>query len=72
MVISIPNVNYYNGIGDVGCNNQSLTSQIVLYETTNVVEVYVLERPSGCSWNSGNAVIGIQDGTGDFRVYTSR
>ena len=58
MVISVPNVNYY------GCNTQSLTSQIVLYETTNVVEVYVLERPSGCSWNSGNAVIGIQDGTG--------
>ena len=64
MVISYPNIAYYNEFNTVGCDNQSLTSQIVLYETTNVVEVYVLERASGCSWNSGKAVIGIQDGTG--------
>lgn len=42
----------------------SLTSQIVIYETTNVVEVYVEDRPSGCSWNSGYAVLGIQNQTG--------
>ncbi|MFT4943280.1 MAG: hypothetical protein ACI8RH_001020, partial [Flavobacteriales bacterium] len=58
MVVSMPNIFYY------GCNTQRLTSQIVIYETTNVIEVYVLDRPSGCSWNDGNAVIGIQNGAG--------
>jgi hypothetical protein len=58
MVISVPDISYY------GCPSQSMTSQMVLYETTNVVEVYVHERPSGCSWNDGNAVLGIQDGLG--------
>lgn len=42
----------------------NMTTQIVLYETTNVIEVYVNRRDSGCSWNSGNALIGIQNATG--------
>ncbi|MGK0385793.1 MAG: hypothetical protein ACI849_000398, partial [Patiriisocius sp.] len=58
MVISFPNIFYF------GCPTLRMTSQIVIYETTNVVEVYVLDRPSGCGWNDGNAVIGIQDGAG--------
>jgi hypothetical protein len=37
------------------------TSQMVLYETTNVIEVFVKDRPNpSCGWNSGRAVIGIQ------------
>ncbi len=60
MVVSIPNIFYY------GCNELRLTSQMVIYETTNVIEVYVLDRPSGCSWNDGNAVIGIQNQAGNL------
>ena len=60
MVVSVPNVFYF------GCNTQRLTSQMVIYETTNVIEVYVLDRPSGCSWNDGNAVIGIQNQAGNL------
>ena len=60
MVVSMPNIFYY------ACNTQRLTSQMVIYETTNVVEVYVLDRPSGCSWNNGNAVIGIQNQAGNL------
>src|SRR5690606_39226777 len=44
----------------------TLTSQIVIYETTNVVEVYVENRYSGCSWNDGNAVLGIQNQNGSL------
>ncbi|MDA9310353.1 T9SS type B sorting domain-containing protein, partial [Flavobacteriaceae bacterium] len=60
MVVSMPNIFYF------GCNTQRLTSQMVIYETTNVIEVYVLDRPSGCSWNDGNAVIGIQNQAGNL------
>ena len=40
------------------------TSQILLYEATNIIEVLVKNRIS-CPWNSGNGVIGLQnqDGT---------
>ena len=59
MVVNFANIKYFQ------CTNLFLTSQIVMYETTNVVEIYVQNRPGGCSWNDGNAVIGIQnqDGT---------
>ncbi len=46
------------------CNSIRSTSQIVLYETTNVIEVYVQDKPTCFGWNSGNAVIGIQNATG--------
>ncbi len=60
MVVNFPNIPYYS------CNNLRLTSQIVIYETTNVVEVYVENRYSGCSWNDGNAVLGIQNQNGSL------
>ncbi|MDC8000980.1 gliding motility-associated C-terminal domain-containing protein [Aequorivita todarodis] len=58
MVVNFPGIPYFD------CNNLSLTSQIVIYETTNVVEVYVEDRPDGCTWNDGNAVLGIQNQNG--------
>ena len=59
MVVNFANIKYYS------CNSLFLTSQIVMYETTNVIEVYIQDRPGGCSWNDGNAIVGIQnqDGT---------
>lgn len=46
------------------CNNLESTSQIVLYETTNVIEVYVQDKPTCFSWNNGNALVGIQNANG--------
>ncbi|KAA3625098.1 MAG: gliding motility-associated C-terminal domain-containing protein [Flavobacterium sp.] len=63
MVINFPDVPYFS------CNNLIMTSQIVMYETTNVIEVYIEERSDQCSgWNDGLAIIGIQnqDGTVGF------
>ncbi len=60
MVVNFPDIPYFGS----ACPNLSLTSQIVIYETTNVVEVYVQDRPSGCTWNDGNAVLGIQNQNG--------
>lgn len=37
---------------------------MVLYENTNIIEVYVKEKVIDGTWNSGNAVIGVQNATG--------
>ncbi len=57
-VFKFNNVCYYS------CNSIQATHQIVLYEGTNVVEVYVDECPVCSSWNSGNNLIGIQNSDG--------
>jgi len=51
----------YNNVPHFSCNSIITTQQIVLYETTNVIEVYIDDKPTCNGWNSGNAVIGIQN-----------
>lgn len=46
------------------CNSLISSSQIVLYETTNAIEVYVANKPTCAGWNGGRAVIGIQNAAG--------
>jgi len=46
------------------CNSLLATHQIVLYEATNVIEVYIQNAPLCPTWNSGNKVIGIQNAAG--------
>ena len=53
----------FDNVAHFSCNNLSTTQQIVIYETTNVIEVYIDDKPTCATWNSGNAVIGIQDPT---------
>lgn len=40
------------------------TSQIVIHETTNIIEVFVKNRTACTVWNSGNGVIGLQNQSG--------
>ena len=40
------------------------TSQIVLYETSNIIEVYVQDRTACTTWNNGNGLIGLQNDAG--------
>ncbi len=49
----------------IGCNNLLCTQQIVLYETSNMIETYIENKPLCASWNGGAAIHGIQniDGT---------
>jgi gliding motility-associated-like protein len=65
-VVSFDNVAHYDCdcTGIFGGECRHTTQQIVLYETTNVIEVYIEQKETCSSWNSGNAVIGIQDATG--------
>ena len=46
------------------CNSSLYTGMIVLYENTNVIDVYVKTKTSCNTWNGGNAIVGIQNSTG--------
>lgn len=48
------------------CNNLRSTHQMVLYETTNVIDVYAQKKQICNAWNNGNAVIGIQNPNGSM------
>jgi gliding motility-associated-like protein len=60
-VVNFQNVCMYS------CTSLQSSSQIVLHESTNVVEVYVVNRPF-CAWNSGSALIGIQNQGGTIGI----
>ena len=57
----------WNNIPMFSCNSQLYTGMMVLYENTNVIDVYIKEK-NVCSWNDGNAVVGIQNATGTASV----
>ena len=56
-VVNYVSVPHYSSV----CHSLLTTQQIVIYESTNVIEVYIDQKPTCTSWNSGNAVIGIQN-----------
>ncbi|MBB1285436.1 gliding motility-associated C-terminal domain-containing protein [Flavisolibacter sp. BT320] len=43
------------------CTSLSATHQIVVYESTGIVEVYVKDKPVCTAWNEGLAVLGMQN-----------
>ena len=50
------------------CNAQLYTGMMVLYENTNVIDVYIQEKNVCGTWNSGNAIVGIQNNDGTQAV----
>lgn len=52
-----------------GDNTQFYTGMMVLYENTNVIEVYIQNKPNDPGdWNDNNAIVGIQDDTASTAV----
>ena len=51
-----------------GVNVGLQTSQLVLYETSNVIDIYIKDRTSCTTWNSGSGLIGIQNAAGTDAV----
>jgi hypothetical protein len=45
------------------CTTKSVTTQVMLYETSNIVEVHIGHKDS-CSWNGGHAIVGVKNATG--------
>ena len=52
----------FNNIKLFSCTEiRTFTSMIVLYEGTNVIDIYLRDAPTCTSWNDGNGVIGLQN-----------
>jgi gliding motility-associated-like protein len=68
LVVSYYQVPYYgdpNSVMTGYCTNPLYaTSQIVLYESTNVIEIYIQNKATCNGWNDGLAIEGIQNSTG--------
>ncbi len=54
----------FNQLGHFSCNALRSTHMMVLYETTNVIDVYVNNKATCGTWNNGRAIIGIQNPAG--------
>ncbi len=50
----------YNAVPQATCVGQTSTFQVVLYETTNTIELYIKDKPICLTQNAGNAISGIQ------------
>lgn len=51
----------YDNVCLFSCTSLQSSSQIVIYENTNSIEVYNVQKSSCPGWNSGNSLIGIQN-----------
>ena len=47
------------------CNALEATHMAVMYETTNVIDIYIRDSPSCTTFNGGRAVVGIQNDAGN-------
>lgn len=58
----------YNAVPMFSCTGMLYTSQIKIYETTNVIETHISNKPLCTGWNSGNAVHGLHNANGSQAV----
>ena len=56
-------VSFYN-VPMFSCTNLKATHMAVLYETTNVIDIYILEKNACTQFNQGAAALGIQNHQG--------
>lgn len=68
LVVSFVGIPYYgdpNSVSTGWCDGPLYgTSQIVLYETTNAIEIYIRNKEVCMGWNDGLAIEGIMNATG--------
>lgn len=58
----------FDDIAMFSCNSMLFAGQIMLYETTNDIEIHIGEKTICSSWNSGAAILGLHDYTGTTAV----
>ena len=56
-------VSFYN-VQMYSCSDLIATHMVVMYETTNVIDIYIQNKPSCTSWQGGVAAVGIQNHAG--------
>lgn len=52
------------------CTSVLATSQLVLHESTNIIDIYLANKPTCAQWNAGAAIQGIQNATGTTAYVT--
>jgi uncharacterized repeat protein (TIGR01451 family) len=50
----------YDSVAMFSCTSLYFSEQIILYETSNVIETHILDKPLCATWNNGAAIHGIQ------------
>lgn len=56
-------INYFN-MNHFNCDNKKSTLQVVLYETTNIIDVFIKDKPLTCAaGNEKQALIGLTNGS---------
>ncbi|MFH0895076.1 MAG: T9SS type A sorting domain-containing protein [Bacteroidota bacterium] len=50
------------------CTSLDVTFQICLFENTDIIEVFILDKPGCSSWNNGNALLGVIDSSGTIGI----
>lgn len=54
----------YSETSMFSCTTLNFSNQLVLYESSNVIETYIASKPICTSWNSGQAIHGLQNADG--------
>ena len=60
----------FNQVCHYFCPSLKTTQHIILYETSNIIDVYIDDKPTCTDWNNGNALLGIQNESGTV-AYTA-
>jgi gliding motility-associated-like protein len=58
----------WNNVPMFSCTGQLYSSQIIIYEGTNIIETHIANKSLCTTWNSGNAVHGLHNSTGTVAV----
>ena len=58
----------FNDQRQYNCTYLKSTFQIILYETLNIIDVQIVDKPVCRGWNSGHAVIGILNLEGNIAI----
>jgi len=66
-VVNYNNIPHYSNTGN--CDNISTSQQIVMYENTNTIDVYLRNKPVCAEFNGGFALVGIINDSGNI-AYT--
>ena len=56
----------FNNQPHYSCTTLQSTFQMIVYETFNIIDVQIINKPACVTWNSGNTVIGIINTAGDI------
>lgn len=61
-------VYYYKNVPLYQCGNPESTFQMVLYENTNYIDIYIQNSSGSCGWQGGRGIVGIQNANASVAV----